>query len=131
MAERIPAVEDHFQDAVRMANGVRDGERGTLRDTQQRVGSQIQSVHDRLQILQQGFEGNVLDVPVGKPVVPAVVANEAVAVGEEVQQRRADGALPVILDMRHSVADPHHRLALADTATARLTPSLVRQNVIS
>jgi hypothetical protein len=40
VAERIPAVEDQFRHALRVADGVRDGDGGTLRKTEKRVRTQ-------------------------------------------------------------------------------------------
>src|SRR5262245_28863470 len=84
--ERIPTVKDQFRHSLGIANGVSNGQRASLRDSQKCVRAQTQSINNSVQILLKRLEGDVGDVPVGKSIAPAVVANEAKAISEEMVQ---------------------------------------------
>src|SRR5262245_38142563 len=81
----------------------------------------------------EGLERDLRNVPVGKAVVATVIANEAVAVGEEMQQRRAERALPFPLDMAHPVGGSCYGQALADARDGNIDAVLgpAKRNLLS
>src|SRR5262245_7150502 len=82
-AERIPAVQDDLGDPFGIANRVSDGHRSSLRYAEKRVRPQTECIDNSVQIMLERLEGDIGNVPIGKPVAPAVIANEAEAIGEE------------------------------------------------
>ena len=93
------AEEDQAPDSVGMSRRVGDGDRSTLGDAQEDESVEVRGVDHGLQIGHPGFEGEVLDVPVGESATPFVVTDQPVAAGQLPPPVPPDRALPVVVEM--------------------------------
>src|SRR2546425_5835389 len=78
----VGAIENEMRHFLRMTNRVSDSDRATLGNPQDGKTIQTQGVHDRLEVLDECFEGKVFDVPIREPVSSLVVSNQKMISGK-------------------------------------------------
>src|SRR5260370_38307690 len=97
-----------------MADGVRNGDGAALRMAEEGEFIQAGGVDHGFEIVDPGFEGNVFDIPFGEAIGAAVIANDALAVGQVAHPVAPDGALPFKIEVVETVGDFDDRIAAAD-----------------
>src|SRR6266849_1571299 len=120
-----------MRDAFGVANGVSDGNGAALRVTEQGKFSQAGGIDNGFQIVDPGFKRNILDVPFGEAVGAAVVAHDALAVGEIPHPVVPDGAFPFEIEMVETVGDFDERVPGADGGVGETDVVRVVQKRIS
>jgi hypothetical protein len=70
------AAQNQPRHAFRMANGVRDRHGNALRDAQERKPLKRALIDDGFEVVEEPFEGEVGNVPLGETRTAFVVANE-------------------------------------------------------
>ena len=86
-----------------MADGERHGDGGALGHAEQREAVEPGAVDDDLEILDPGVEVEALDLPVGHPAAPLVVAQQRSLGGDVLGPVPPHGALEVVVEVRHPV----------------------------
>ena len=77
-ASSIAAEENEMGNPIGMARGILNRNRRTLADAEQREAIHSCGIDHQLQIGDEAFKGNVVNIPVGHPAPTFVVANEPV-----------------------------------------------------
>ena len=108
-AARIPAVQDHAGNAVRVSCRIRDGDRSRLGDAEQRESLQARRIDDRFEIADPPVDRRVADVGVREPAASLVIADDGVPIAELLQPVAPHRALPVQLEMTEPGCDPDER----------------------
>ncbi len=130
-AARIRTVQNQMGNALRMASGVGNGDGAALRMAEEGEFFQAGGVDNGFQIVDPGFERNILDVPFGEAVGAAVVADDALAVGEIPHPVVPDGAFPFEIEMVETVGDFDERVPGADGGVGETDVVRVVQKRIS
>src|SRR5260370_33349710 len=97
-----------------MADGVGNGDGAALRMAEEGEFIQAGGVDHGFEIVDPGFEGNVFDIPFGEAIGTAVIAKDAVAVGQVADPVAPDGALPFKIEGVEPVGGFADRVAAAD-----------------
>src|SRR5258708_289139 len=101
-------------DALWVADGVGNGDGAALRMAEEGEFIQAGGVDHGFEIVDPGFEGNVFDIPFGEAIGAAVIANDALAVGQVAHPVAPDGALPFKIEVVETVGDFDDGIAAAD-----------------
>src|SRR5258707_12905464 len=97
-----------------MADSVSNGDGAALRMAEEGEFIQAGGVDHGFEIVDPGFEGNVFDIPFGNAVGAAVIANDALAVGQVAHPVAPDGTLPLKIGVVETVVDFDVGIADAD-----------------
>ena len=83
-------------DAFGVAHRVRDRDRPTLRDAQQRKPIQAGGVYHGLEILDPVFKREPVNVPIGRTAAPLVIAQQLETAGQLPEPVPPDRTLPFV-----------------------------------
>src|SRR5258706_15615239 len=97
-----------------MADGVGNGDGAALRMAEEGEFIQAGGVDYGFEIVDPGFEGNVFDIPFGEAIGTAVIANDALGIGQVAHPVAPDGALPFKIEVVETVGDFDDGIAAAD-----------------
>src|SRR5262249_37704744 len=124
---------NHSRDTFRIASGVSDSGRGSLRYGQNGVAAQLQGADNRFQIALECCERNLTNVSIGQAKTPSIIADEAEPIGEAAPKLGSGGALPVVLKVGGPGRSTHQRHALTDTCHRKIDPVLgsTKRNVLT
>jgi len=104
-AAQKACVQNEMADALRMAHCITHTRRAAAGHADEREFRQPARVHDRVEILDMTFAGEVIDFAIRQPTAARIEANERMGLGQCSQPRTPDGRLPVQLQM----GSPLHR----------------------
>src|ERR1700745_2135145 len=96
--------------ALGMPCGVSDRDCASLRMPEQRKLAQSGSIDNRLQIMDPGLEGDILDIPLRESIAAAIVAQNTVIPGDISYPVPPDRALPFEVEMIEAIRDFHQRM---------------------
>ncbi len=103
-AAGVAAVENQTRDPLRMARGVGRADRGAGRDPQQCEWLlDSRGLRHGVDVSEQAFEREILDLSVRQPAAAFVPAQESEVAAEEADPVPPDGALQLVLEMGQPV----------------------------
>ena len=97
-----------------MADRVSNRDGAALRMAEEGEFIQASGVDHGFEIVDPGFEGNVFDIPFREAIGAAVIANDALAVGQVAHPVAPDGTLPFKIEVVETVGDFDDGIAAAD-----------------
>src|SRR5947209_922037 len=112
-APREPAVNNQVGYAVRVAHRVRDGNRGSLREPEQRKALEAELVDDAFEVLDPALEGDVLDIALRHALSARVESDQRVSLRKCENEVTKYWALDVVLEMGQPVRRSHDRRPLS------------------
>src|SRR5271169_3431247 len=102
-ADAIAAMQNQMRHSFRMAHGIGDRYRASLRDAEQGEAFETGGFHHGFEIADECLERNLFDFTVREAVAACVVANERVVARQFAIEMSPYWALEVEFEMRHPV----------------------------
>ena len=121
-AYREPAIQDEMRYALGMSHRIRDRDRASLRDSEQREPGDPGSVDHRLQIAHEDVERDLVDGTIRKAVAAGIIAGQHMVLRQLAIQTSPDRAFEVVFQMGHPVARLDHGRPPANRRVGELDP---------
>ena len=117
---RIGPVEQQAIDALGMPRRVFDRDRSAPACRHKRKPAEAGGIDNLFEILDPGFERQVLDVTVGKSAAARIVAEQRMIAGQRFEPRPPGKAAPLVLEMGEPGRRHHQRQPLAGDGVGEL-----------